>query len=551
MGGVKALANGKVEITDENITFPLKDFSGAGLTVDMATANLCRYSLLDAHGLQSSGLAQQGEAPPPSMLLLWVSKDQARQLHSDLSVIQPGTRPVEGSACVCVCLHESVSVLRVEQAMLASILDIVGLRLGNSQLLSPLAPSESLQAIRTSGDTTHTSGDTHLLKLLAPQDLLQGHTDAQPTASAHKEPEPIYTVLHSCHQGRYSVRIAKPGPEWIPYKHNGPVRRLIQFPPPPCKGAIGVTTEDLECLDSGQFLNDVIIDFYLKYLLVERTPKEFVEKCHVFSSFFYKQLTRRDNANEDSTSTTAEHRRHQRVKTWTRNVDIFSKDFLFVPVNQENHWYLVVICFPGLEEPQCEAFQGPAVVRASGEEGSSEAPPEPQAQEASPDAPAPSEADRETMEPIEESSSSPPDCTEKTCKRPKVCKRPCILIMDSLKLSIHKRVVKLLREYLQVEWEVRRGVCRDFSPEVMVGSSCKVPLQDNSSDCGLYLLHYAETFLQDPVVHFDLPLRLERWFPRQQVRRKRDEIRNLILRLCRFQSGMMGNVVPRGTTAAH
>lgn len=27
--------------------------------------------------------------------------------------------------------------------------------------------------------------------------------------------------------------------------------------------------------------------------------------------------------------------RHQRVKTWTRHVDIFTKDFLFVPVNQE------------------------------------------------------------------------------------------------------------------------------------------------------------------------------------------------------------------------
>lgn len=40
--------------------------------------------------------------------------------------------------------------------------------------------------------------------------------------------------------------------------------RLIQFPPPPSKGAIAVTTEDLECLDSGEFLNDVIIDFYLK-----------------------------------------------------------------------------------------------------------------------------------------------------------------------------------------------------------------------------------------------------------------------------------------------
>ena len=43
-----------------------------------------------------------------------------------------------------------------------------------------------------------------------------------------------------------------------------PRLRLIQFPPPPLKGGITVTMEDLQCLDSGQFLNDVIIDFYLK-----------------------------------------------------------------------------------------------------------------------------------------------------------------------------------------------------------------------------------------------------------------------------------------------
>lgn len=42
------------------------------------------------------------------------------------------------------------------------------------------------------------------------------------------------------------------------------VLRLIQFPPPPLKGGITVTMEDLQCLDSGEFLNDVIIDFYLK-----------------------------------------------------------------------------------------------------------------------------------------------------------------------------------------------------------------------------------------------------------------------------------------------
>lgn len=39
---------------------------------------------------------------------------------------------------------------------------------------------------------------------------------------------------------------------------------LIVYPPPPAKGGLGVTREDLECLEYGEFLNDVIIDFYLK-----------------------------------------------------------------------------------------------------------------------------------------------------------------------------------------------------------------------------------------------------------------------------------------------
>lgn len=36
------------------------------------------------------------------------------------------------------------------------------------------------------------------------------------------------------------------------------------YPPPPAKGGMSVTNEDLHCLNDGEFLNDVIIDFYLK-----------------------------------------------------------------------------------------------------------------------------------------------------------------------------------------------------------------------------------------------------------------------------------------------
>lgn len=66
------------------------------------------------------------------------------------------------------------------------------------------------------------------------------------------------------------------------------MKQLLIYPPG--KGGLPINTEDYLCLAQDQFLNDVIIDFYLKYLLLN-LPKEQQEKVHVFSTFFYKRLT--------------------------------------------------------------------------------------------------------------------------------------------------------------------------------------------------------------------------------------------------------------------
>ena len=44
-------------------------------------------------------------------------------------------------------------------------------------------------------------------------------------------------------------------------------------------------------------------------------------------------------------------RRHSRVKKWTKDVNIFDKDFIIIPINKNQHWYIAIICYPSLSAP--------------------------------------------------------------------------------------------------------------------------------------------------------------------------------------------------------
>lgn len=67
------------------------------------------------------------------------------------------------------------------------------------------------------------------------------------------------------------------------------IRKILIYPPG--VGGISINTEDYMCLAQDQFLNDVIIDFFIKYLFNECITPQQREKTHVFSTFFYKRLT--------------------------------------------------------------------------------------------------------------------------------------------------------------------------------------------------------------------------------------------------------------------
>eukprot|EP00128_Syssomonas_multiformis_P015255 Colp12_sorted_trinity150504_noHs@5904 len=89
-----------------------------------------------------------------------------------------------------------------------------------------------------------------------------------------------------------------------------------------------ITKHDLRTLRGNTWLNDEVINAYM-FLLVERA-KQAERKVHCFKTHFYSTL--RDNG-------------YDKVRRWTKKTDIFSYDYVIVPIHMGSHWTLVRINF--------------------------------------------------------------------------------------------------------------------------------------------------------------------------------------------------------------
>ena len=108
---------------------------------------------------------------------------------------------------------------------------------------------------------------------------------------------------------------------------------------------------DYKTLAEDEFLNDNIINFYLTWLF-QNLDTKYKEIVHIYSSHFYTRLKRkpekRGKNDKNDTKTKAE-KCYDQVKGWTKKIDIFEKRMLIFPICEESHWYLVIVCNPGIE----------------------------------------------------------------------------------------------------------------------------------------------------------------------------------------------------------
>ncbi|XP_073045609.1 probable ubiquitin-like-specific protease 2B isoform X2 [Primulina eburnea] len=236
--------------------------------------------------------------------------------------------------------------------------------------------------------------------------------------------------------------------------------------------AVCISKKDVDLLQPMTFINDTVIDFYIKYLLNRMSVEQ--HRFHAFNAFFFRKLADLD---QDPSRARDGKKAFQRVRKWTRNVNLFEKDYLLIPVNFSSHWSLIVICHPG-KVANCK------------------------------------ENDMD-------------DSSE----------MPCILHMDSLQGS-HRGFEKLIQNYLLEEWKERHNepetnVSVKFSKLPFV--ALQLPQQENFFDCGLFLLHYAELFLRQAAnfstrKYADI-LNKDLFLPAEVSLKKRDHIRNLIYRI--------------------
>uniref|UniRef100_A0A7S3Z146 Ubiquitin-like protease family profile domain-containing protein n=1 Tax=Lotharella globosa TaxID=91324 RepID=A0A7S3Z146_9EUKA len=239
----------------------------------------------------------------------------------------------------------------------------------------------------------------------------------------------------------------------------GENQSIAKYGGPGGSDTVEITEEDLERLKPGEFLNDTLIDFYMKYLFFDILDDLQRIKVHFFSCFF---ITKYSETSADV--------RYERVRKWTKNMDVFKKDYLLVPKNENLHWSLYIICFPGL------------VAKASRANNSK--------------------------------------------------RKPCILYLDSLLHRGGSRATsKLLRSYLSEEYSYKRGKEISFDSKNFPTYELHVPQQKNFSDCGLYLLQYAECFCKDPINHTTDEQECRAWFDQAAVNKKRKQIETIIEKL--------------------
>ncbi|KAI6172153.1 putative ubiquitin-like-specific protease 2A [Aphelenchoides besseyi] len=234
--------------------------------------------------------------------------------------------------------------------------------------------------------------------------------------------------------------------------------KLIAAYQPGSNVSCKIYDQDLSTLNASEMLNDTIIEFYMNYILFNILDSVKRDRIHIFSTYFFSKLSKDVyTARQPKARAKKISDNYLTLKSWTKTVDVFEKDFLVIPINEEAHWYLAIIAYPNL-----------GIV----------------------------------SKPVDGMTIPQEDLTD---SQPSNAHPPIpIFIFDSLldptDTKKHRIVAELLLDYLFLEYQDKRndhhlpGVSyRKNQFKLIIPQD--MPQQSNYYDCGIFMLQFAESFL--------------------------------------------------------
>ncbi|XP_057774587.1 ubiquitin-like-specific protease 1D isoform X3 [Salvia miltiorrhiza] len=119
----------------------------------------------------------------------------------------------------------------------------------------------------------------------------------------------------------------------------------IYYPSRDDPEAIEICYLDMECLAPESYLSSPIMNFYIRYLQKPTSPNaKRKHDYHMFNTYFYEKLK------QDVLTKTERKALFLKFRRWWKGVNIFEKPYIFLPIHENRHWSLVIICIPNKQD---------------------------------------------------------------------------------------------------------------------------------------------------------------------------------------------------------
>ncbi|XP_022725548.1 ubiquitin-like-specific protease 1D isoform X2 [Durio zibethinus] len=119
----------------------------------------------------------------------------------------------------------------------------------------------------------------------------------------------------------------------------------IYYPSRDDPESVEICFGDIDSLAPETFLTSQIMNFYIRYLQQQASPtNRAICDYHFFNTYFYQKL-------KDAVSYKGSDKDlFIKFRSWWKGVNIFQKAYVLIPINEDYHWSLIIICIPDKED---------------------------------------------------------------------------------------------------------------------------------------------------------------------------------------------------------